>query len=132
MRSCSTHFTMSTRKPSTQCTTLHSCTEHRFDYCANGYFISPKNSLSFPQTKNSSGISLVSLAYFTAWLLFMCKNRNAKFFPRIILQGLYKKPKSQKTEGPTPQGPNPINWRPQPQKTQLKTPNLKAPIPKPP
>ena len=42
------------------------------------------------------------------------------FFPRVILLCLYREPKPKNPEGPTPQAPNPINWKPQPQKPKIR------------
>ena len=51
------------------------------------------------------------------------------FFPGLFFYVYIESPNPKNPEGPTPQAPNPINWKPQPKKTQNKTPTPKPQTP---
>ena len=48
------------------------------------------------------------------------------FIPGLFFYVYIESPNPKNPEGPTPQAPNPINWKPQPQKPKIR------PQPKPP
>ena len=42
------------------------------------------------------------------------------FFPGLFFYVYVESPNPKNPEGPTPQAPNPINWKPQPQKPKIR------------
>ena len=42
------------------------------------------------------------------------------FFPGLFFYVYIENPNPKNPEGPTPQTPNPINWKPQPQKLNIR------------
>ena len=55
------------------------------------------------------------------WLIRMIKQKyTAPFFPGLFFYVYMESPSPKNPDGPTPQAPNPINWKPQPQNPNIR------------